>query len=300
LADETLALGLSITAVSRDPQRFLQRFPQFLAEPRIKWIQADLRNRAPRGHFSHVIHAAADNAIDSGPDALRTLFDTIVNGARNVLDASGPHCRSLLLVSSGAVYGPARDGQTRFLESDAGGPDPSFAKYAYAEGKRAAEQLGAIAVGKGVPVRIARCFAFVGPHMPFNRHFAIGNFIADAVAGRRIRIKSDGLPTRSYLYMTDLIAALLTILCRGAVGRAYNVGSDVSGSIEDLAHAVNRVADGCGVMVEGAPSDPTDRYVPDTTRLRQELGFAPVVTLDEAIARTVAWYRLRLRVSMPS
>jgi len=294
MADEALNLGLSITAVSREPGRFLQRFPEFCAEPRIKWVKADVRHRAPRGHFSHVIHAAADNSIESGPDALRSLFDTIVKGARNVLDASGPHCRSLLLVSSGAVYGPARDGQTRFLESDAGGPDPSLAKFAYAEGKRAAEQLGAIAALKGVPVRIARCFAFVGPHMPFDRHFAIGNFIADAVAGRPIRIKSDGRPTRSYLYMTDLIAALLTILCRGAVGRAYNVGSDEICSIEDLAHAVNRVVSGCGVVVEGAPSDPTDRYVPDTTRLRQELGFAPVVALDEAIARTATWYRRRL------
>jgi dTDP-glucose 4,6-dehydratase len=294
MADETLALGLSITAVSREPERFLQRFPRFLAEPRIKWIKADLRNRAPRGHFSHVIHAAADNSIESGPDALRVLFDTIVDGARNVLDASGPHCGSLLLVSSGAVYGPAREDQTRFLESDAGGPDPSLLKHSYAEGKRAAEQLGAMAVAKGVPVRIARCFAFVGPHMPFNRHFAIGNFIADAVAGRPIRIKSDGRATRSYLYMTDLIAALLIILCRGTVGRAYNVGSDVSSSIEDLAHAVDRVVSGCGVVVEGATSDPTDRYVPDTTRLRQELGFAPVIALDEAIARTAAWYRSRV------
>ena len=294
LADETLALGLSITAVSREPQRFLQRFPQFRAEPRIKWVKGDVRNRAPRGPFSHVIHAAADNSIESGPDALRSLFDTIVDGARNVLDSSGPHCRSLLLVSSGAVYGPARDGQMRFLESDVGGPDPSLAKHAYAEGKRAAEQLGAIAVLEGVPVRTARCFAFVGPHMPFNRHFAIGNFIADAVAGRPIRIKSDGRSIRSYLYMTDLIAALLTILCSGSVGRAYNVGSDVSSSIEDLAHAVNRVVGGCGVVVEGAPSEPTDRYIPDTTRLRQELGFAPVVALDEAIARTAAWYRSRM------
>lgn len=300
LADETLALGLSITAVSRDPRRFLRRFPQFFAEPRITWIKADLRNRAPRGTFSHIIHAAADNSIESGPDALRSLFDTIVKGARNVIDASGPHCRSLLLVSSGAVYGPARDGQTHFLESETGGPDPSLAKHAYAEGKRAAEQLGAMAAVKGVPVRIARCFAFVGPHMPFNRHFAIGNFIADAVDGRPIRIKSDGRPTRSYLYMMDLIAALLTILCKGAVGRAYNVGSDVSSSIEDLAHAVNRVLGGCGVVVEGAPSEPADRYVPDTTRLRQELGFAPVVALDEAIVRTAAWYRSRLQVSMPS
>jgi dTDP-glucose 4,6-dehydratase len=99
--------------------------------------------------------------------------------------------------------------------------------------------------------------------------------------------------------MSDLIAALLIILCRGTVGRAYNVGSDVSRSIEDLAHLVNRVVGGCGVVVEGAPSDPADRYVPDTTRLRRELGFLPVVALDEAIVRTAAWYRSHMHDSMP-
>jgi dTDP-glucose 4,6-dehydratase len=224
----------------------------------------------------------------------------MVDGTRRVIDASSPQCRSLLLLSSGAVYGPAREGQSRFQESTASGPDPALAKSAYAEGKRAAEQLGAIAATRGVPVRIARCFAFVGPHMPFDRHFAIGNFIADAAAGRTIRIKSDGRPTRSYLYMTDLIAALLTILCSGTVGRAYNVGSEVSISIEDLAHAVNRVVKGCGVMIDGAPSDPTDRYVPDTTRLRQELGFTPDIALDEAIGRTAAWYRTQGPESVPS
>jgi dTDP-glucose 4,6-dehydratase len=151
-----------------------------------------------------------------------------------------------------------------------------------------------------VPVRIARCFAFVGPHMPFDKHFAIGNFIADAVHGRSIRIKSDGLPQRSYLYMTDLIRALLTVLVKGSVGRPYNVGSDVAISIEDLARCVDRVVGGRGIAVEGAVSDPSDRYVPDITRLRTELDFVPEVSLETAIARTAAWYRARINESMSS
>ena len=174
------------------------------------------------------------------------------------------------------------------------------ARNAYAEGKRAAEQLGAIAASRGVPVRIARCFAFVGPHMPFDKHFAIGNFIADAVLGRQIRIKGDGRPQRSYLYTTDLIRALLVILSRGAVGTAYNVGSDVIVSIEQLAHCVDRVVGGRGVVIEGAMADPVDRYVPDTTRLRTALGCNPEVPLETAISRTAAWYRAQMNRPMPS
>jgi dTDP-glucose 4,6-dehydratase len=136
--------------------------------------------------------------------------------------------------------------------------------------------------------------------MPFDQHFAIGNFIADAVEGRLIRIKSDGKPQRSYQYTSDLIRALLSILIDGATGRAYNVGSNDALTISELAHRVNQVVGGCGVEVAGAASDPTDLYVPDTTRLRTELKFTPAISLDMAIARTAAWYRDMTRRSMSS
>jgi dTDP-glucose 4,6-dehydratase len=211
----------------------------------------------------------------------------------------GSECRGFLLISSGAVYGPNSTGRSAFAESEAGGPDPALAKNAYAEGKRAAEMMSAISALRGAPTRIARCFAFVGPHMPFDRHFAIGNFIADAVAGREIRVRSDGRPLRSYLYMTDLVRALLVILNRGAEGAAYNVGSDIPISIEQLAHTVNRVVGGTGVSIGGAPSSWTEHYVPNTERLRSELNFRPIVDLEAAIYRTAAWYRAQGVHSLP-
>jgi dTDP-glucose 4,6-dehydratase len=302
-ADDVLELGIHITAVSRQPERFLARFAGFAGDSRIRWIKADVRQletSRERDAFSHIIHGAADTSSQPGPDAAMRLFDTIVEGTRRALLAAGPRCRSVLLLSSGAIYGPPRADAARFVESQPGGPDPAAANNAYAQGKRAAEQLGAIAASAGAPVRIARCFAFVGPHMPFDGHFAIGNFIADAVRGRPILIKSDGRPQRSYLYMSDLMRALLSILSHGAVGRPYNVGSGEAISIEDLAHRVDRAVGGCGVRMEGAASDPQDRYVPDTTRLRTELGFEPRITLDAAIIRTAEWYRARLNRSVSS
>lgn len=295
-ADDVLRLGIRICAVSREPMRFLARHPGFAADPRIEWIEGDVRRfAAPGAGFAFVIHAATDTSAKSDRDDPLQLFETIVDGTRRTIAAAGTRCRGFLLLSSGAIYGPGRPDAARFAETDCGGPDPSSVRSAYAEGKRAAEQFGAIAAGAGVPVRIARCFAFVGPHMPFDRHFAIGNFIADAVDGRRIRVRSDGRPLRSYLYMTDLVRALILILVDGAAARAYNVGSDAAVTIEDLAHRVNRVAGGSGVLIEGAPSDPLDRYVPDVARIRTELGFAQQVALDEAIARTATWRRAQVR-----
>jgi nucleoside-diphosphate-sugar epimerase len=300
-ADHAHELGLRISAVSRDPAAFLGRYPGFAAHPAITWIKTDVRDLECTGAgFSHVIHAATDSSERSGSSTPRETFATIVDGTRRALAAAGNHCKSILMLSSGAVYGPAREGLRGFAEGHPGGPDPSLAGNAYAEGKRAAEQVCAIAADEGLPVRIARCFAFVGPHMPFDQHFAIGNFIADAVDGRPIRVRSDGRPLRSYLYMSDLMRALLSILVDGAVGRAYNVGSDVAVTIEELAQRVNRVAGGSGVLIEGAPSDPLDRYVPDVTRIRTELGFTGEVALDDAIARTASWRRAQLREPLRS
>jgi dTDP-glucose 4,6-dehydratase len=298
-ADDMLQLGVRVVAVSREPSRFMERYRGFAGDPRITWIKADVRQlEASGGGFSHIIHGATDTSMSSADDASLQLFDTILDGTRRVIAAAGPQCKSVLLLSSGAVYGPAREGSVHFAEAEPGGPDPSSVKSTYAEGKRAAEQLGAIAAAMGVPIRIARCFAFVGPHMPFDKHFAIGNFIADAVRGRPIRVKSDGLPQRSYLYMTDLMAALLLILTNGSIGKPYNVGSDLAVTIGQLAHCVDRVVGGQGVSMEGAASDPRDRYVPDITRLKTELEFVPEVPLEAAIARTAAWYRARMDESM--
>lgn len=309
-ADEALGLGLRIAAVSRDPQRFLTRFPAFAGDPRIEWIKRDLRELEwSRDAVSHVIHAAADTTAARDPASQSELYESIVEGTRRALAIAGAGCRGVLFLSSGAVYGAAQPGHERFRETDstaarpagAGGIEPGTrGPDAYADGKRAAEALCSLAARAGMPVKIARCFAFVGPHMPFDKHFAIGNFIADAVRGTPIRVKSDGRALRSYTYMSDLVRALLAVLVDGAGGRAYNVGSDVPVSIAELAHCVDQVIGGAGVRVEGAPSAPGDRYVPDTTRLRDELGWRAHIPLDAAIARTAAWYRAGAGGRVPS
>jgi dTDP-glucose 4,6-dehydratase len=207
-----------------------------------------------------------------------------------------------LFTSSGAVYGRQPPELAHVPEDFRGGPDPLDIRNAYAEGKRAAETLCAIAAqssaarGAGLHVSIARCFAFVGPHLPLDVHFAIGNFIRDCVAGGPIRIGGDGTPFRSYLYAADLAEWLSTILLRGEAGRAYNVGSEEAVSIRSLA---DRVADVAATVwpergrpeivmaKQPQPEQLAERYVPSCGRARSELGLEPATSLDESIRLTM-------------
>jgi dTDP-glucose 4,6-dehydratase len=166
----------------------------------------------------------------------------------------------------------------------------------YDEGKRAAEHLCALqAIAEGFEAKIARCFAFVGPHLPLDSHFAIGNFIQDALLGRPMVIQGDGTPYRSYLYASDLAVALWTILFRGVSARAYNVGSREHLTIAELASAVcdaMEVPQLIRILEKPLESGMRpSRYVPDVSRVEQELCFRESVPLADAIRKTADWYR---------
>jgi dTDP-glucose 4,6-dehydratase len=150
------------------------------------------------------------------------------------------------------------------------------------------------AVRNGISVKVARCFAFVGPHLPLDAHFAIGNFIRDAMSGGPIHIRGDGTAVRSYLYAADLAAWLWTILVAGKSGQAYNVGGAEAVAMAELARLVrDELAPGAQIRRDQTqqPGQTVDRYVPDVTRAAIELQLKPRITLEDAINRTADWAR---------
>jgi dTDP-glucose 4,6-dehydratase len=219
-------------------------------------------------------------------------FENIVIGTQRTLEfAVKCRARKFLLTSSGAIYGRQPADVTHVAEDHAVAPEPTHTASAVGHSKRAAEFLTA-AYGEqhGFDATIARCFSFVGKHLPLDLHYAIGNFMRDALEGGRVEVRGDGTQVRSYLYAADLVIWLLAILCNGAAGRAYNVGSDEDVTIADLAHRVARLAPvPVGVHVAGLPPrlPRPDRYVPSTARAQAELGLRQLISLDEAIARTL-------------
>lgn len=300
-ANRRFDLGCRVLVLSRDPARFAAKAGHLASDPAIALIQGDVRTFAfPAGPVTHVIHAATEASAALNESDPPTMFDVCVEGTRRVLAlAAEKRAARFLFTSSGAVYGPQPPELSHVPEEFTGGPDPLDVRSAYAEGKRAAEMLCTIAARASAArlhLSIARCFAFVGPHLPLDAHFAIGNFLRDALAGGPIRVSGDGTPYRSYLYAADLVEWLVMILLRGMPGRAYNVGSEEAVSIRDLAA---RVADVAAVVLpdrrrpevsvagQATPGVIPSRYVPSCRRARAELGLVPATTLDEAIRRTL-------------
>ena len=294
--NDRLRLDATATVLTRAPEAFEGKAPHLANDPAVTLVRGDVRAIPLAGvSFSHVIHAATDARAPRSVEERRAAFETIVSGTRQALEfARRAGASRFLLTSSGAVYGPQPPDLTHIPEEYPGAPDPADPDAFYGEGKRAAETLCALYADERFAPTIARCFAFVGPYLPLGLHFAVGNFIRDALAGGPIRVRGDGTPYRSYLYGSDLALWLWTILLRGAPLRPYNVGSDASICIADLADLIaQHVCPPAKVDVAAAATagKAAERYVPGTARIRAELGVRPLVSLDDGIRRTAAWHR---------
>lgn len=265
------------TILSRDPERFRSQNAALLDQGRkIGFIAGDVRDFPAEGRYDEIIHAATA-AVTTLSDAEMT--STIVEGTRHVLDfAKTCGAKKILLTSSGAVYGP--------LTAPVGEDASCNPVTAYGKGKLEAERMCA---ASGLDAKIVRCFAFVGPYLNRDIHYAIGNFIRDCLAGGTIVIKGDGTPQRSYMYADDLVEWLFAVLDRGVSGRPYNVGSPEGLSIRDLADCVRTALDAKNdirILGRPVPGMSPSVYVPDVSRAVRELGLRVTVDFAAAVRRS--------------
>jgi len=261
-ANDQLGLNASTLVLTRNLDAFKEKAPHLANYPAIAFHAGDIRTfDYPAGEFPFVIHGVSNSEM---------------KGTKRILNfARGAGTKKILYISSGSVY----------------------AKYpvsADALAKRASELLFTQYTGiSNIQAKIARCFAFVGPYLPLDANFAIGNFIRDGLAGGPICVSGDGTPYRSYFYAADMAIWLWTILFHGESCRPYNVGSEIGLTIKDLAHTVARAFQPpVEVRIAQRPTfdKPAERYVPSTQRTREELGLEQTIDLAEAIKRTIRWY----------
>lgn len=284
----------SVTVLSRSPENFLALYPEFAGHSWLRLHRGDILDPSSlpsEGGFTHVLHAAADSTAGPQLSPLQR-YTQIVDGTRHLLEYAAAHrIPRFLLTSSGGVYGPQPPHIIGMTECFNAIPEPMDATHAYSIAKRCAEHLCVLYQQQyGIQVVVARCFAFVGPDLPLDAHFAIGNFIRDALCGSSIFVNGDGTPVRTYMDQRDLARWLEVLLCKGEAGRAYNVGSDAPITIAQLAHLVRdtlaphkAVNIAGGVIMAGSFRN---RYVPSIDRARIELGLELKYMLTQSIQYT--------------
>lgn len=285
-----------VTVVSRSPENFRIKYPSLADLSWLTWHAGDVLvpSSLPQdGNYQFILHAASDST-DASALTLLQIYLQIVEGTENMLKfAVTCGAQRFLLTSSGGAYGPQLPFSEAIPETYNGMPDPLNPSNAYGVAKRQAEHLCAqYGHQYGIQTVIARCFAFVGEDLPRDAHFAIGNFIRDAIERSEITVNGNGSPIRSYMYQSDLAHWLLKLLQDGASGNAYNVGSNEAISIADLAFLVrDLVSPEKQVHVKSqllADNVFRNRYVPDISKAKMDLGLEITVPLAKAIRLSVS------------
>jgi dTDP-glucose 4,6-dehydratase len=260
---------------------------------RFTLIEHDVTNHLDvSGQIDAVLHFASPA---SPIDYLELPIQTMKVGAlgtHNMLGLAKDKGARFMLASTSEVYGdPEIHPQP---ETYWGNVNPIGPRGVYDEAKRFAEALTFAYHGAhGVTIRVPRIFNTYGPRMRMHDGRAVPTFIRQAMAGESLTVHGDGSQTRSLCYVDDLIVGLLGLL-RGGVTGPMNLGSSREVTMLELAEAVQEaVGEHPGVELVERPVDDPQVRRPDTSLAHRELGWEATVTLQDGLARTVAWYGAR-------
>ncbi|MFE5239029.1 MULTISPECIES: dTDP-glucose 4,6-dehydratase [unclassified Streptomyces] len=260
------------------------------AHPGFRFVRGDIRDGAlvdPLvAEHDEVVHFAAESHVDRSIESAGEFVATNVLGTQTLLDAAlRGGLKTFVHISTDEVYGSLAEGS--WPEDD-----PLRPNSPYAASKASAELLVmAFHRTHGLDVRVTRCSNNYGHH-----HYPeklIPLFITNLLDGKRVPLYGDGLHVRDWLHIDDHVRGIELVRTLGRPGGIYNIGGGTELTNKDL---TGRLLAACGAgwdQVEHVEDRKGHdrRYSVDWTRIRDELGYAPEVAFDEALARTVAWYR---------
>jgi dTDP-glucose 4,6-dehydratase len=284
-----------VIAISRNAKRLKIETPE-LVQGNVDILELDITIANSLPEADYVIHAAAStdarNYVTAGEKERKNIQAGTLNYCRLAKKYKNT---KTLYVSSGAVYG-TQPPEIMQIEESYQVRDPNDipeGKRDYVIAKRDAEELIKEMGDEGFSVSIARCFAFVGPWLPLNQHFAIGNFIADGLAGRSIKVKANHLVYRSYMFADDLVNWMIGILVNANSNcPIFNLGSDEEISMGELADKIATFFK-VNVDAENIINEKIDRYIPSVEKAFEELGLTCEYDLDQAIQKTLSLIRSR-------
>ena len=268
-ANDKLGLDAKVSVLTRDPDKFFNTYPLIARHSCIELQQGDIRNFGYKYKYAYIIHLATDVNHRHTVKNKNEMLSIIGKGTWNILENAKHMNAKILFVSSGIV------------EHEHDNP--------YVMGKRFAEDLCRVYRTQfKTDVKVARGYSFVGAYLPLDKHFAIGNFIENAINNKSIVVKSDGSAVRSYMYCADAITSFLYILEYGSSEKLYHVGSNESVSILEVAQIIGELS-GTKVKVLNKENQGIrayyNKYFDNDLNVGQSLG------LEESLRRTLKWFK---------
>jgi len=291
---------IQVICLVRNKKRALQRFSHYKnRKDVIFWIQDVCKPVNSKKKIDYIIHAASHATPSKyGSDPVGTLLPNVL-GTYNMLElAKRQRIKGFLFISSGEVYSGLPKRVTSIKETTVGALNPLLLRSCYAESKRMGETMCMSWFHQfKVPVKIARLFHTYGPGMKLGDGRVHSDFIDSTVHGKDIIMKSNGEAIRTFCYVTDAVNSIFTILLKGKVGEAYNVGSDKKMTIRKFADTVAAVYPGRKLRVLKDTRDQGIQYLssqnmtlcPLLSKIKS-LGWRDRVSLQKGLVRTIESY----------
>ena len=295
LIDALLAEGATVVCLDNYLTGRPVNLDHLKREPRFDFVEADVIDRLPsrvrlgKTRFTHIYNlACAASPPHYQADPEHTMMTNVV-GTQSMLQLAEVNGARLLLTSTSEVYGdPEVHPQPEPYRGSVSCTGP---RACYDEGKRAAEALVFDFQRLGrADVRVARLFNTYGPRMSPDDGRVVPNIVCQALAGDDITVFGDGRQSRSFCYVSDMVAGLVRLMESDA-GGPVNLGNPDEVEVRELVERILRLTGSASAVVNRPlPVDDPRRRRPDISRARALLRWEPKVGLDRGLEATVAWF----------
>ncbi len=238
-----------------------------------------------------VVHLAASLGVFNIVNKPLESLLTNLKGSGLVIEAADKYKKPILIASTSEIYG--KNSKDFLSENDdrvIGHPLKS--RWSYSEAKAVDESLAYFYyTEKNLPVRIVRFFNTVGPRQVGDYGMVLPRFVSSALRGEPIRVYGDGEQVRSFCHVNDVVNAILLVInSQNSIGQVFNIGSNQCLSIMELAKKVVEIT-GSSSLIEKVPYEDVyadgfedmQRRVPDISKIKNQLGWIPMINLDQII-----------------
>lgn len=292
LCDALISRGFNVIGIDNFQSGCAENLLHLKQHPMFRFINADIIDPLPSSLQGDIIFnlacAASPPHYQSNP--VHTLMTSVV-GTRNLLALAADCGARFVLASTSEIYGDPLSHPQR--EDYHGNVNPIGPRACYDEGKRAAETLSFDYLRSGrVDARVARIFNTYGPRMRADDGRVVSNVITQALRGEDITIYGDGMQTRSFCYLDDMVTGLLALgLRERVVETPVNLGNPAEITVIELAQTVLRLTGArSNLVAQPLPIDDPKRRKPDIHLARELLGWTPKIPLRKGLSKTISWF----------